>query len=207
MTPSKRRPPIAQINMVVMTAIVYYLYFGIAFNDASILPGGASNWSGFLAAIVPTGTAVLVCVGWFAFQVALERVLPARTVQGMPLSDGSTLPYRINGLLAMAVSLAAALVGYYAGWLPLAWLHAHFGELLSAVTIFSFALALFVWWWGIWYPGGPAKRSGSFAREYFYGTALNPRTPPVRGFDWKFFCECRPGLIGWIVLDFGMAAA
>jgi hypothetical protein len=203
----KRRVPIAQINIVAITAIVYYLYFGIAFNGASLLPGAASDWSGFFAAIVPTGAAALVYVGWFAFQVALERLLPGRIVQGTPLPDGSRLSYRINGSLAMAVSIGAVLLGYRAGWLPLAWLHAHFGALLSAATIFSFSLALFIWWLGIHHPGGPSKRSGSFDRDYFYGTALNPRTPPVTGFDWKFFCECRPGLIGWLVLDFGMAAA
>jgi delta14-sterol reductase/lamin-B receptor len=203
----KRRVPIAQINIVVMTAIVYYLYFGIAYNDASLFPGSASDWSGFFSAIVPTGVALGVYLAWFLFQVILERLLPGRTVLGTPLPDGTRLPYRINGLLAMAVSLVAVLVGYSAGWLPLSWLHTHFGALLSAVTIFSFALSLFIWWWGIRSPGGPSKRSASFVRDYFYGTALNPRTPPVTGFDWKFFCECRPGLIGWVVLDFGMAAA
>jgi protein-S-isoprenylcysteine O-methyltransferase Ste14 len=203
----KRRVPVAQINIVVMTAIVYYLYFGIAFNGASLLPGSASDWSGFFAAIVPSGAAALVVIGWFTFHVALERLLPARIVQGTPLPDGSRLSYRINGSLAMAVSLGAVLLGYRAGRLPLAWLHAHFGAVLSAAAIFSFSLALFLWWWGIHRPGGPSKRSGRFVREYFYGTALNPRTPPVTGFDWKFFCECRPGLIGWLVLDFGMAAA
>jgi protein-S-isoprenylcysteine O-methyltransferase Ste14 len=204
---SRRRLPIAQINVFGMTAIVYYLYFGIAFNDASVIPGRDSDWRSFFRAIVPTGTAALVYGGWFAFQALLERVLPARTVHGMPLPDGTRLAYRPNGLAALALSLAAVLAAHRAGWLPLAWLHANFGALLSAATLFAFGLALFVWWWGIRSPGGPGKRSGSFVRDYFYGTALNPRTPPVTGFDWKFFCECRPGLIGWLVLDFGMAAA
>jgi len=207
--PSKhrRRLPVAQINMVVMTAIVYYLYFGIAFNDASLVPGRTSDWSGFLAAIVPTWTATFVYLGWFVFQIVLERLLPGRIAQGRPLPDGSTLPYRINGLLAMAVSLVVIVGGYLLGWLPLAWLHANFGALLTVITLFSFGSSVFVWWWGIHHPGGPSKRGASFARDYFYGTALNPRVPPVTGFDLKFFCECRPGLVGWIVLDFAMAAA
>ena len=205
----RRRLPVAQINMVVMTAIVFYLYFGIAWNGGSIVPGRDSDWSGFFASLVPTPLAVGVVVGWFAFQALLERVLPAKIVAGTPLSDGSgtRLDYRINGLLAMAVSLAAVIGGHAAGWIDLAILHREFGALISVATIFSFALALFIWWWGKTRPGGPGKVSGSFARDYFYGTALNPRTPPVTGFDWKFFCECRPGLIGWIVLDLGLAAA
>jgi protein-S-isoprenylcysteine O-methyltransferase Ste14 len=203
----RRRLPVAQLNMVVMTAIVYYLYFGIAFNDARILPRSTADWSGFIAAAVPTGAAAAVYLAWLAFQIVLERLLPGLTVQGTALANGSTLAYRINGLLAMAVSLAVIVAGYAFGWLPLPWLRANFGAVLTVATLFSFALSLFVWWWGIHHPGGPSKRSASFAREYFYGTALNPRVPPVTGFDLKFFCECRPGLIGWVVLDFAMAAA
>ena len=30
------------------------------------------------------------------------------------------------------------------------------------------------------------------------GCELNPR---VLGVDWKYFCELRPGLLGWIVVD------
>ncbi len=202
-----RRLPIAQINLVVMTAIVFYLYFGIAFNAGGIIPRSDSDWSGFLAAIVPTASATLVYLGWFVFQAALERFLPARIVQGTALPDGSTLSYRINGLRAMMLSLFVVVAGYAAGWLDLARVHHDFGALLSVMTIFSFALSLFIWWWGKTRPGGPAKVSGNFVRDYFYGTALNPRTPPVTGLDWKFFCECRPGLIFWIVLDLGFAAA
>jgi protein-S-isoprenylcysteine O-methyltransferase Ste14 len=203
----RRRIPVAQINLVVMPLIVYYLYFGIAFNDAGLIPRASSDWSGFFRAIVPSGAAVAVYLAWFVFQVLLERLLPGRVAQGGPLPDGSTLGYRINGLLAMGVSLGAVVAGYFLGWLPLAWLHDHFGSLLTVITILSFAFAAFVWWWGLHRPGGPSRTTGSFVRDYFYGTALNPRVPPVTGLDLKWFCECRPGLIGWIVLDFGMAAA
>jgi protein-S-isoprenylcysteine O-methyltransferase Ste14 len=203
---NRRRLPVAQINMVVMPLVVYYLYFGIAFNEGGLIPGGRSDWSGFFSAIVPTATAAVVYLCWFAFQAVLERALPGRIAPGRPLPDGSTLSYRTNGLAVMIVS-GLVVVGYFLGWLPLAWLHREFGALLSVITIFSFAFALFVWWWGRSRPGGPSKTTGNFARDYFYGVALNPRIPPVTGFDLKFFCECRPGLIGWIVLDLGMAAA
>jgi len=203
----RRRIPVAQLNVTLMTAIVFYLYFGVEWNAGRLLPSGESDWSGWLAALAPTRFAAAVFLGWFVFQVLLERLLPARIVEGTPLPDGSRLRYRINGLLAMAVSLALVGVGYAAGWLDLARVFDEFGALLSVATIFAFALSLFLWWWGRTHPGGPGKVSGNFMRDYFYGTALNPRTPPVTGFDWKFFCECRPGLIGWIVLDLACAAA
>jgi len=35
------------------------------------------------------------------------------------------------------------------------------------------------------------------------GRELNPRVGPI---DLKFFCELRPGLIGWVMLDFSFIA-
>ena len=34
--------------------------------------------------------------------------------------------------------------------------------------------------------------------DFFLGRELNPRVGPI---DLKFFCELRPGLIGWVLLD------
>lgn len=34
--------------------------------------------------------------------------------------------------------------------------------------------------------------------DFFMGRELNPR---IRSFDIKFFCEMRPGLIGWVGLQ------
>jgi len=39
--------------------------------------------------------------------------------------------------------------------------------------------------------------------DFFIGRELNPR---LGSFDLKYFCELRPGLIGWAVLNLGMAA-
>ena len=39
----------------------------------------------------------------------------------------------------------------------------------------------------------------SCQQQYFIGRELNPR---FGGFDIKYFIELRPGLIGWLVLNF-----
>ena len=44
---------------------------------------------------------------------------------------------------------------------------------------------------------------GIFIYDFFMGRELNPRLGPI---DLKFFCELRPGLIGWIMLDFSFIA-
>ena len=40
--------------------------------------------------------------------------------------------------------------------------------------------------------------SGSHVYDFFIGRELNPCLGPL---DLKFFCELRPGLIGWLVLN------
>merc|ERR1719240_532085 len=46
-------------------------------------------------------------------------------------------------------------------------------------------------------------QSGNFLYDFFIGRELNPR---IGSFDLKQFCELRPGLIGWVALNLGMAA-
>lgn len=36
---------------------------------------------------------------------------------------------------------------------------------------------------------------GYFIYDFFMGRELNPR---IKNFDIKFFCEMRPGLMGWV---------
>jgi delta14-sterol reductase len=50
--------------------------------------------------------------------------------------------------------------------------------------------------------------SGNMLYDWFIGRELNPRvTIPVLGeIDIKEFCELRPGLLGWILLDFAFVA-
>jgi len=201
----RRRVPVAQINLIVLPAVVYYLYFAVAFNDGALMPGGAADWHGFFSAIAPTFEAGAVYVVWLAFQALLQIALPGRVTEGLPLEDGSRLRYPMNGLLAMVVSFAAVGLGHGLGWLSLTWIHENFGHLLTAITIFSYGFALFLYYWGKVHPGGPSKVTGDFFVDYFFGAALNPRVPPVTGFDFKFFCESRPGLIGWMVINFALA--
>lgn len=37
--------------------------------------------------------------------------------------------------------------------------------------------------------------AGNFVYDFFTGHELNPR---IGSFDLKYFCELRPGLIGWV---------
>ncbi|KAM4726171.1 delta(14)-sterol reductase TM7SF2 isoform 2-T2 [Anableps anableps] len=43
--------------------------------------------------------------------------------------------------------------------------------------------------------------NGNPLYDFFIGRELNPR---IGNFDLKYFCELRPGLIGWVVINLGM---
>jgi hypothetical protein len=202
-----RRVPTEAITILVLLLVVYYLYFCVAFDGGAIIPTGHADWRGFFVAIVPTPQAGVAYLLWLSFQVVLYMVLPGRLVEGLPLEDGSRLVYRLNGLAAMTVTFAALLVGQSLHVFSLTWIPDNFGSLLSVITVFSFAFAGFLYYWGKRYPDRPKRDKGRFITDYFLGTALNPRVPPVSGFDLKFFFESRPGLIGWVVVDAALAAA
>jgi protein-S-isoprenylcysteine O-methyltransferase Ste14 len=199
--------PAEAVTLLVLPLIVYYLYFCVGFNDGAMLPWSHANWGGFFAAIVPTGSAAVAYLTWIVLQAALFVILPGRVVTGLPLQDGSRLTYRLNGLAAFVISLLVLAAGHLSGLFRLTWIYENFGALLSVITIFSIAFAFFTYYWGLRHPDTPPRLTGNFLPDYFLGTALNPRVPPVTGFDLKFFFESRPGLIGWVVVDAALAIA
>ena len=137
-----------------------------------------------------------------SLQALLEIVAPGRVVQGTALRDGRRLQYRINGwsawwltggALGGLVGLAWAL-GDPAAALTVATVPAAaFGHLMSAANVVARALRVPV-------PPGPdtsGRRGGPDDRpcapRLRHGDEPEPED---RGFDWKLFCEGRPGLIG-----------
>jgi len=73
---------------------------------------------------------------------------------------------------------------------------------MTAAVLFSFILskALFVSSFFV-DKKKLASPSGNWIYDFFMGRELNPRVGPL---DLKFFFELRPGLIGWVVLDWIM---
>lgn len=157
-------------------------------------------------------------LGWFAFNVFLERVLPGEIAFGAQLEDGSKLPYRMSGHLQfwiciLAMGHAYPLIeehssGVYSvkGFMPLQLdlIYDHYMQLIVVSVIFSFALSAYLYArsfnkGAILAKGGD---TGYAIYDFFIGRELNPR---IGSFDWKEFCELRPGLIGWAVINLGMA--
>lgn len=168
---------------------------------------------------------------WFAAQALLHLLLPGPTIQGVVLSNGSRLEYKLTGLKNLAATLALALtLGLRENpstgepWLALC--YDYYVPLLTGAVAFSTLLSVGLYAASFRGGGGSGKEggrsskngkkenpvllaahgdSGCAAYDFFMGRELNPRFSFSR-FDWKEFCELYPGLIGWVVLDLGCAA-
>lgn len=156
-------------------------------------------------------------IAWFLFQVFLERFLPCDLVEGAPVKGdkANRLVYRINGHLAFWVTTLIILVGWpvwheptnslqFQG-APLEVIFDNYAELALVTTLLCFALSIYLYKSSfvgdkILADGGV---SGNTIYDFFIGRELNPR---IGNFDWKEFCELRPGLIGWMLLNMSCMA-
>lgn len=89
--------------------------------------------------------------------------------------------------------------------LPITFIYDNYLGLITASTLFSLALSLLVYAHSF-LPGALLAEggvSGNIIYDFFIGRELNPR---IGSFDIKEFCELRPGLIGWLVINLAMAA-
>eukprot|EP01133_Synstelium_polycarpum_P013334 gene13334-15681_t len=171
----------------------------LPFNDFSIssLPAILTSWR------APTVESITIYFGFLLFLGIGSHIIPGRVVQGQPLIYDPTkrLSYKTNGL-----SLFFALCAFYfIGGVQLRWfqptiVYDHFGPIFTTVNIFATALTVILFFTGL--ISGNGKRHGNLLHDLFLGVELNPR---FAGLDLKFF-SLRPALMGWIMVNFSLAA-
>jgi len=144
-------------------------------------------------------------LGWFFSLVALHLLLPGKRVQGVVLPDGSKLTYKLNAFLLFIITYGAAIyLGFVRNSLNLGYLYDAFLPLTTAATLFSTALAVYLYA-SSFKKGAMLSSHGATGwpwYDFWMGRELNPRVGPL---DLKEFCELYPGLIGWALINLGMA--
>ncbi|XP_010339204.3 delta(14)-sterol reductase LBR isoform X2 [Saimiri boliviensis] len=132
---------------------------------------------------------------WFLIQ-ALFYLLPiGKVVEGTPLIDGRRLKYRLNGFYAFILTSAVIGTCLFQG-VEFHYVYRHFLQFALAATVFCVVLSVYLYTRSFKAPRkdlSPAS-SGNALYDFFIGRELNPR---IGTFDLKYFCELRPGLIGW----------
>lgn len=192
------------VLMVALPPLVYYLWICVTYYQGRLVfPTDTASWQQFFAHVSPpTWEAASLYGAWFLLQAALQVWAPGQTVQGMVLPDGSRLDYRMNGMFSFLFTLGLVAALLALGWLDATVLYDQLGPLLGTVNIFTFAFAGFLYFWGL--RGADWERpTGRPLYDYFMGTALNPR---IGSLDLKLFCEARPGMIFWMLMNLSMAA-
>ncbi|KAL2095266.1 hypothetical protein ACEWY4_009985 [Coilia grayii] len=144
-----------------------------------------------------------IVLGWVALQSFLYLLPAGKVSEGLVLRDGSRLKYPINGFCAFCCSAGLIGLGLWLG-LPLAYLFELIIPLAVTAIALSYLLSLYLYVRSFWAPAHALALGGNTGNplyDFFMGRELNPR---IAGFDLKYFCELRPGLIGWVVLNLGM---
>lgn len=216
--------PVGAFFVVVgLPLVIYALYF---FCNKDICLQSPLNfpWKRFIETLPKQASelfsweALHIYGFWICFQLLLERFLPGEVVEGATLPNGSRLKYTMSGHLQFWISLV--LMGHavprlikdpqsgvwsLAGLspLPLHLLYDHYVPLITVSCLGALALSVYLYATSF-FPGrilASGGNTGSPVYDFFIGRELNPR---VGSLDLKEFCELRPGLIGWAVLNLGM---
>ncbi|KAJ3232976.1 erg24, C-14 sterol reductase [Chytriomyces hyalinus] len=151
--------------------------------------------------------AVMVVCGWMTLHACLYYLVPGRWIKGTQIRDGAVLTYPINafGALIASYAIIAGLSTVY-GPALLYWVADNTLPLCVASTLLCLLQSGLLYSYSFRVttelPDGPllaeGGNSGYPLYDFFIGRELNPR---VGSFDFKYFCELRPGLIGWTVLN------
>uniref|UniRef100_A0A8C4FH80 Delta(14)-sterol reductase LBR n=1 Tax=Dicentrarchus labrax TaxID=13489 RepID=A0A8C4FH80_DICLA len=196
-------PPGAYFWLLFLPAWVLFLVLQVNLEDPSLanfpplLPPFEAFWDAQALGFV---------ILWVLFQVLLYILPVGKLSEGMPLRSGERLKYRTNGFFAIAVSAVAVVAAVHQG-VDLTYIHSHFLQLATASLLISVLLSIYLYVRSRY--AAPEQlalggNSGNVVYDFFKGHELNPR---IKDFDLKFFCEMRPGLIGWCLINFAMALA
>ncbi|CEG81352.1 hypothetical protein RMATCC62417_15567 [Rhizopus microsporus] len=148
----------------------------------------------------------MIYCGYVAALALFYIILPGDNVPGTVLRDGTRLKYKLNGFASFHTLIFGAI--YFlksTGLKPLEYVYDHFASFTLGSILFSYLISLYVYLGSF----GSNKllalggNTGNPIYDFMIGRELNPR---IGSFDIKFFTELRPGLIGWLMINYCLAA-
>ncbi|KAF4254451.1 hypothetical protein KXV70_009397 [Aspergillus fumigatus] len=162
-------------------------------------------------------------LSYYLLSLLMQVFLPGTEVEGTELACGGRLKYKFNAFLSAVLILSGCAVGTYLYGTEFAlwtFLWDNYVQVITANLIICTAIAIFVYLrsFSVPAPGqlnpelrqlAPGGHTGNVLYDFFIGRELNPRIKlPIpfvgetaRTIDIKVWCEMRPGLLGWIILD------
>ncbi|KAJ2708132.1 erg24, C-14 sterol reductase [Coemansia sp. IMI 203386] len=205
--------------MTITVSVVYTWYFSCNEHDGCQLPLTSARWNHVVTSAIDYQSyfslqALKYVAMWWAWLAILYLVLPARKIEGVTLRNGQRLKYPISGLTSLLVTMLTAVAVYaQMGFAPFLWIADHYFQLATASIVFSTSLATFVYLYSFRHSSVERENkpvvmlaltgnSGNPVYDFFIGRELNPR---IGSLDIKYFCELRPGIMGWVLLNVSFA--
>jgi len=186
--------------IIVLPAITWYVSIAMLHYDGALVLPDAT----FLTHVAaPTTVSVALYLGWFGLQVILMKLAPGSWVQGVPTPSGGRLTYKLNGLAALGISVGVAVLLVGSGVVPATVVYDELGPLVTTTNLLVLVLSTYIFALGR-AQATMAEKTRGWLEAFVVGAALNPRNGT---FDWKFFCESRPGMILWLLINGSFAAA
>ena len=147
---------------------------------------------------------IILC--WVAFHALIYLSPLGFVAMGTRLRDGSHLKYKINGIHAFILSHILFAVAYFGFKVPVSFVYDHYLSFAVSAIVLSSILSGYLYLRSRYTNGllALAGNSGDIIYDSFMGRELNPR---IGDFDLKVFCEMRPGLIGWVIINYCMLVA
>ncbi len=177
---------------------VWYCQIAVRHYDGALVFPDAAFWS---YVEMPNLEGFLFYVGWLLLQAGLYQFLPGRPEEGQPLPDGSRLTYRLNGLASFVISIGLWAGLHFSGVMPGEYIYEHLPVILGSANVVVMGLCVYVYLLGRAQATAEEKQLNAL-EAFFLGAARNPRNGR---FDWKFFCESRPGLTFWVLIALSCA--
>lgn len=159
-------------------------------------------------------TCWIVYLTWFFGLAILDLLVQGKQMKGVELRDGTRLNYNINGIYisAILITILSARLFSSTNWylIEFEFLYDNILSLICTTIIFSWLLAVFVYlaaFIPLTKPNGVNTNerilsingnTGNPIYDWFIGRELNPR---IGSWDIKLFCELKPGMLLWFLIN------
>ena len=140
------------------------------------------------------------------FEFILLKLLPGDRYYGPVTEKGNRPEYKSNGLLAFITTLGLfSLLTFYFNLFSASIIYDHFGELISALNLFSLCTCALLYIKGAYAPSSTdSGTTGNIIFDFYWGTELYP---VIKGVNLKMFINCRLGMMSWGLILLSYAAA
>ena len=178
---------------------VWYCLICVLHYDGQVVFPDAQFWSNIAAPSLP---ALLFYLCWLLLQAGMYHLLPGKLEKGQAMEDGTRLDYTLNGLASFSITIGLWALLHFSGVMPGTFIYNNIESILSTANIIVYALCFYIFFLGRRQATDDEKQMNAL-EAFFLGAARNPRNGR---FDWKFFCESRPGLTFWVVIALSCAS-